>query len=177
MTLIVSQPCLEFTELGLTSMVAASARLKFCCQQKHVSAQVPTLDGDAPECVGSSWEASAAWTLPIPPSLLSPGVWTHPAHRLLSQIRTGLLEAEIPQETPIHTHRARTQGYLAGMGEGTWPGLEFPCYLSVPLGKGPEASRGVPEATLTAFPHTQPVSSPESLASRKGQTAKHPGCP
>ena len=137
MTLIVSQPCLEFTELGLTSMVAASARLKFCCQQKHVSAQVPTLDGDAPECVGSSWEASAAWTLPIPPSLLSPGVWTHPAHRLLSQIRTGLLEAEIPQETPIHTHRARTQGYLAGMGEGTWPGLEFPCYLSVPLGKGP----------------------------------------
>ena len=71
MTLIVSQPCLEFTELGLTSMVAASARLKFCCQQKHVSAQVPTLDGDAPECVGSSWEASAAWTHHIPSSLVS----------------------------------------------------------------------------------------------------------
>ena len=177
MTLTISQPCLESTELCLTSMVAASARLKFCCQQKHVSAQVPTLDGDAPECVGSSWEASAAWTLPIPPSLLSPGVWTHPAHRLLSQIRTGLLEAEIPQETPIHTHRARTQGYLAGMGEGTWPGLEFPCYLSVPLGKGPEASQGGPEEAPTAFLHTLLVSSPEALASGKGQTAKHPGCP
>ena len=104
MTLIVSQPCLEFTELGLTSTVAASARLKFCCQQKHVSAQVPTLDGgDAPACVGSSWAAGAAWTFPIPPSLVSPGVWTHPAHRLVSHIRKGLHEAEIPQETPIPT--------------------------------------------------------------------------
>ena len=87
MTLTDSQPCLEFTDLGLTSMVAASACSKFCCQQKHVSAQVPTLDeGDAPEGVGSSWAAGASWTLPILPSLLSPGVWTHPAHRLLSHI-------------------------------------------------------------------------------------------
>ena len=61
MTLTISQPCLESTELCLTSMVAASACLKFCCQQKHVSAQVPTLDeGDAPEAVGSSWAAGAA---------------------------------------------------------------------------------------------------------------------
>ena len=87
MTLTDSQPCLEFTDLGLTSMVAASACSKFCCQQKHVSAQVPTLDeGDAPEGVGSSWAAGASWTFPILPSLLSPGVWTHPAHRLLSHI-------------------------------------------------------------------------------------------
>ena len=69
MTLIVSQPCLEFTELGLTSTVAASARLKFCCQQKHVSALVPILDkGDTLEDVGSSWEACAAWTLTIHPA-------------------------------------------------------------------------------------------------------------
>ena len=44
MTLTVSQLCLESTELGLTSIAAASARSKFYCQQKHVSAQVPTLD-------------------------------------------------------------------------------------------------------------------------------------
>ena len=104
MTLTVSQLCLESTELGLTSIAAAFACLKFCCQQKHVSAQVPTLDGgDAPARVGSSWAAGAAWTFPIPPSLVSPGVWTHPAHRLVSHIRKGLHEAEIPQETPIHT--------------------------------------------------------------------------
>ena len=36
MTLTDSQPCLEFTDLGLTSMVAASACSKFCCQQKRV---------------------------------------------------------------------------------------------------------------------------------------------
>ena len=104
MTLTVSEPCLESTELDLTSIAAASARSKFCCQQKHVSAQVPTLDEvDAPAGVESSWAAGAAWTFPITPSLVSPGVWTHPAHRLVSHIRKGLHEAEIPQETPIHT--------------------------------------------------------------------------
>ena len=41
MTHTISQPCLEFTELCLTSVVTVSACLKFCCQQKHVSAQVP----------------------------------------------------------------------------------------------------------------------------------------
>ena len=57
MTVTVSQPCLEFTELGLNSMAAASARSNFCSQQKHVSAQVPTLDeGDPPEGMGSSWQ-------------------------------------------------------------------------------------------------------------------------
>ena len=80
MTLTVSQLCLESTELGLTSITAASAHSKFYCQQKHVSAQALTLDkGDAPEGVGSSWAAGASWTLPIPPSLFCPGVWTHPA--------------------------------------------------------------------------------------------------
>ena len=99
---------------------------------------------------------------PIPPSLVSPGVWTHPAHRLVSHIRSSLLEAEIPQETPMHTHRERTQGYPGGMGEGTWPWLELPCYLSVPLVKGPEASRGFPEPAPTVFSHTWPVSSLEA---------------
>ena len=143
-----------------------------------MSAQVPTLDeGETPEGVGSSWAAGAALILPILPSLVSPGVWTHPAHRLVSHIRRGLLEAEINQDIPMHTQKERTQGYPGGFGEGTWPRMELPCYISVPLGKGPEDSRGVPEATLTVFPHTQPVSSPESLASRKGQTAKYLGCP
>ena len=143
MTLTVGQPCLEFTEMGLTSMAAASACSKFCCQQKHVSAQVPTLDeGDTPKGVESSCAASAAWTLPIPPSLVSPGVWTHPAHKLVSHIRSSLLEAEIPPETPMNTHRERTQGYPGGMGEGTWPGLELPRLPFFSSGKGPEASWG-----------------------------------
>ena len=116
MTLSISQHFLEFTELGLTSMASASAHSNFCCQQKHVSAQVPTLDeGDAPEGVGSSWPAGAAWTLPILPRLVSPGVWTHPSHKLVGHIRRGLFEAEISQETPIHTHSERTQGYPGGM--------------------------------------------------------------
>ena len=104
MTLTINQPCLEFTELGLTTMAAASARSKFCCQQKHVS-QVPTWEkGDAPEGVESTWSAGAAWTLPIPSSLLSPGVWTHPTHRPLSHIRRGLLEVEIhPGNSHPHT--------------------------------------------------------------------------
>ena len=55
--------------------------------------------------------------LPILPSLVSPGVWTHPAHRLVSHIRRGLLEAEINQEIPMHTQKERTQGYLGGMGK------------------------------------------------------------
>ena len=87
MTLTLSQPWLEFPELGLTSMAAVSAHSIFCCQQKHVSAQVRTLDeGDTPEGMEPSWAAGAAWILPILHSLLTPGVWTHPAHRLLSHI-------------------------------------------------------------------------------------------
>ena len=143
MTPTITQHCLESTELGLTCMAAASACSKFCCQKKHVSAQVPTLDeGDTPKGVESSWAASAAWTLPIPPSLVSPGVWTHPAHRLVSHIRRGLLEAEINQEIPMHTQKDRTQGYLGGIGEGTWPRMELPCYISVPLGKGQRPLEG-----------------------------------
>ena len=163
MTLTISPPCLESTEFLLS---AETCLLRYLPWTK----ETPLREW------GSSWAAGAALILPILPSLVSPGVWTHPAHRLLSHICRGLLEAEILQETPIHTHRARTQGYLAGMGEGTWPGLEFPCYLSVPLGKGPEASQGGPEEAPTAVLHTLLVSSPEALASGKGQTAKHPGC-
>ena len=97
MTLTLSQPWLEFPELGLTSMAAVSAHSIFCCQQKHVSAQVRTLDeGDPPEGMEPSWAAGAAWILPILHSLLTPGVWTHPAHRLLIHIHWGLLESDIP---------------------------------------------------------------------------------
>ena len=118
MTVTISQPCLEFSKLGLASMAAASAHSNICSQQRCVSAQIPTPDeGDPPESVRSAWAAGAAWTLPIPPSLLSPGVWTHPAH-----IRLGLLEADTPLETPVHTHRERTQGYLGGTGEVARPG-------------------------------------------------------
>ena len=126
-------------------MAAASAHSNFCShnEQRRVSAQIPTQDeGDSPEGVRSAWVAGTAWTLPILPSLLSPGVWTYPAHRLLTHICLGLLETDTPRETPIHTHRERTQGYMVGMGEGTWPGLGLPCYLPVASGKGPEASRG-----------------------------------
>ena len=118
MTVTISQPCLEFSKLGLASMAAPSAHSNICSQQRCVSAQIPTPDeGDPPESVRSAWAAGAAWTLPIPPSLLSPGVWTHPAH-----IRLGLLEADTPLETPVHTHRERTQGYLGGTGEVARPG-------------------------------------------------------
>ena len=142
MIVTVSQPCLEFSKLGLASMAAASARSNFCFQQRHVSAQIPTREeGDPPEGVRPAWAASTAWTLPIPPSQLSPGVWTQAAHGLLTHIRLVLLEADTPQEAPIHAHRERTQDYVGGMGEGTWPGLVIPCYLPVPSGKGPEASR------------------------------------
>ena len=164
MTLTISPPCLESTEFLLS---AETCLLRYLPWTK----ETPLREW------GSSWAAGAALILPILPSLVSPGVWTHPAHRLVSHIRRGLLEAEINQEIPMHTQKERTQGYLGGIGEGTWPRMELPCYISVPLGKGPEASRGVPEATLTAFPHTQLGSSPESLASRKGQTAKYLGCP
>ena len=93
-TVTVSQPCLEFTERGLASMAAASAHSNFCSQneQRHMSAQTPTREvGDPPEGVRSAWVAGAAWSLPIPPSLLSPGLWTHLAHRLLTHICLGLL--------------------------------------------------------------------------------------
>ena len=93
-TVTVSQPCLEFTELGLANMAAASAHSNFCSQneQRHMSAQTPTREvGDPPEGLKSAWVAGAAWTLPIPPSLLSPGLWTHLAHRFLTHICLGLL--------------------------------------------------------------------------------------
>ena len=99
MTLTISQPCLEITELGLTSMAAASAHSNFCShnKQRRVSAQICTQDeGDPPEGVRSACIAGAAWTLPILPSLLSPGVWTQPAHRLLTHNCMDLLEADTP---------------------------------------------------------------------------------
>ena len=77
MTLIVSQPCLEFTELGLNSMAAASALWNFCFQQKHVSVQVPTLDeGDPPEGMGSSWQPALPGLSPSRPAC-SPLGWGH----------------------------------------------------------------------------------------------------
>ena len=48
MTVTASQPFLEYTELGLTSMAAASACSNFCSQNKHVYAQVPTRDKGEP---------------------------------------------------------------------------------------------------------------------------------
>ena len=96
MIVTVSQPCLEFSKLGLASMAAASARSNFCFQQRHVSAQIPTREeGDPPEGVRSAWAAGTAWTFTIPTWPLSPGVWTHPAHRLGTHIRLGLLEGDI----------------------------------------------------------------------------------
>ena len=106
-----------------------------------MSGQIPTQDErDPPEGVRSAWAASPAWTLPIVPNLLSPGVWTQLAHRLLTHTHLDLLEADTPRETPIHTHRERSQGYSGGIGERTWPSLGLPCYIPVPSGKGPEAS-------------------------------------
>ena len=130
MTLTISQPCLEFTELGLTSMAAASVCSKFCCQQKHVSAQGPTLDErDAPEGVGPSWAASAAWTLPIPPNLLCPGVWTHPAHRLLTTSARACLRRRYPRKPPsTHTGkglRVTWSGWERGPGPGWSSGFTF----------------------------------------------------
>ena len=189
MTLTVSQPCLDFTELGLTSTAAASAHLKFCCQEKHVSARVPTLDRGDP-----SLPSPAS---PPPPTPRAPGVFlgsrgcldsphpaqpalpwgvdtpSHPAHRRLTHVGRGLLEADIPGEALIHTDTERTQGYPGGTGEGTWPGLGLPCYLSVPSRKGPQASRGLPEPLSSAMPHVLLLSSPGATASGKGQTTKH----
>ena len=55
MIMTISQPCLEFSKLGLASMAAASACSNFCSQQRHVSAQVPTQEeGDPPEGVRSA---------------------------------------------------------------------------------------------------------------------------
>ena len=157
-------------------MTAASAHSNFSqSEQRRMSAQTPTREGPPPESMRSAWAAGAAWILPIPPSLLSPGVWTQPAHRLLTHICLGLLVADTPRETPIHTHRERTQGYPGGMGEVAQSSLGLPCYLPVPSGKGPEASWGGPEPASTAFPHTLPVSSPEASASVQGQTAEHLG--
>ena len=44
MTVTISKPFLEYTELGLTSMAVASACSNLCSQKKHVCAQVPTRD-------------------------------------------------------------------------------------------------------------------------------------
>ena len=120
MTLTISQPCLEFTELGLTRLLLPAQN---SAASRNVSAQVPTLDeGDAPEGVGSSWAAGASWTLPILPSLLSPGVWTHPAHRLLSHIAGACLRQTYPRTPPsIHTGkelRVPQVGWERGPGPG-----------------------------------------------------------
>ena len=131
MTLTISQPYFEFTELGLNSMAAASSHSNFCAQQKHVSAQVPTLDeGNPPEGMGSSWAASTAWTLPIPPRLLSLGVGTHPAPRLLTHICLGLHDADIPQETPPHTGKGLRLPGKDGRGDLAWPGAPVLTFCS-----------------------------------------------
>ena len=65
------------------------------------------------EGVRLAWAAGAGWTLPIPPCPLSPGVWTHPAHRLVTHMCLGLLEADIPRENPSPDSQ-RKDSVLAG---------------------------------------------------------------
>ena len=89
-----------------------------------MSAQICTQDeGDPPEGVRSAWADGAAWTLPILPSLLSPGVWTQPAHSLLTHICLDLLEADIPLETSIHITGKGLRATRVGWERG--PGLAW----------------------------------------------------
>ena len=85
MTVTVSQPCLEFTELGLAvwllllpARTSASGMSRNACVLSYPTGRMET----PPEGVRSAGAAGAAWTLLSPPSLLSPGVWITPAHRL-----------------------------------------------------------------------------------------------
>ena len=92
MTPTITQHCLESTELGLTIMAAASACSKFCWQQKHVSAQVPTLDEGAP---------LRAWSLPGQPVL--PGL--SPSRPACSPLGCGHSQPPSPQASDPHRPR------------------------------------------------------------------------
>ena len=99
MPVTISQP---YGELCLANLAAASAHFTFCSKNERrcVSALTTppprTRGGWKPaEGVRSAWAAGTAWTFTIPTWPLSPGVWTHPAHRLGTHIRLGLLEGDI----------------------------------------------------------------------------------
>ena len=107
MTLPISQPCLESSELGLTSMVAASARLKFCCLRNMCLLRYPPWTKEMP---------LRAWGLPGQQVLPGPSpscpAWsplgcghTHPTN-LWATSAGACLRQRYPRKPPS-THTAK----------------------------------------------------------------------